>query len=130
MAYDHYTDTNGVTWQILPVNNGFTLMATVRDDAEVVYDPPATDQMVKMDAGGMQIPTPFGDIAISPKDASPTGEQQRVLFTEIRDKIEAYAKANQGHQLMTVRAHPDVKSDNNWAIVLLVLVGLAVLSES
>jgi len=101
MAYDGYNDSNGVHWTVVTTGNGFTMLATVLDDADPRYDPPAEDLVVKMAQGGVQI----GDADIVHTDP-PTAEQTRTLFVELAGKIEAFAKAHRGPVLKVSASRP------------------------
>lgn len=96
MGYDKYKDSNGITWSVLWPDRGWSAMATVPDDASPRYEPPATDQ---------EAHTPPPD-DVGGGVAAPTGEQQRVLFSQLTSNVEAFAKQNREHALLTVTARP------------------------
>lgn len=105
MGYDAYRDSNGVTWTVVTPSSGkgFTMMATVLDTADPKYDPEPEDITVSMAQGGVQV----GGIDIIPT-APPTGEQTRVLFTELVGKVEEYAKQHRGATSLKVTASAGV----------------------
>lgn len=112
MAYESYKDSNGITWTVLSTANGWTMIASVLDSADPKYEPPATDQMASTPAAMGPALTPLG----------PTPEQTRVIFTKLRDDIEAYAKAHRGAAILKVTAK------NNWTVAILVMAGLALVN--
>lgn len=95
--YESYKDSNGVTWTVMSAANGWTMLASVLDSADPKYDPPPADEMAMMPPvesfGGVMTPVP-------------TAEQKRVIFTELRNKIEAFAKAHRGAAVLKVTAAP------------------------
>lgn len=104
MAYDHYRDSNGVTWTVGPPDAPatgnpprWTMYAYVPDEAQVKYDPPPTDVMASTPA-----PADFGRGI-----PNATAEQVRVIFTELVALIEAYARTHAGAVVMTVTAAPE-----------------------
>lgn len=107
--YQTYKDANGVEWTIITAAK--TLSATVRDDAEPRYDPPAAD------AG----PTPL--LAVDSSDAAEKAEGARRSFQNLREMIDKYAKENETHVILRVTA----KRDAAW--VGLALVALILLSD-
>lgn len=88
--YVTYTDTNGIKWTIITTERN--MMATVADDAEPRYIPPATDQATAI--------TTTGD--------STRPEVERVAFAKLRDSIEEYAKANRQSTGLSVKARAGV----------------------
>lgn len=120
MAYDKYKDSNGVTWTVTTVPNGYTMIASVRDDAERKYDPPAEDQMAKMPLNPSALEV-NNKTVIQPDP--PTGEQTRVIWLELVQKIEAYAAAHKGALMQTVTASPP------WGWLLVIAGGLYYLSK-
>lgn len=103
MGYDRYRDSNGVTWTVITADSGFTMVGSVLDDADPRYDPPATDQQAKMQQGGIQV----GGTEVVHTEP-PTGEQTRVLFTELVGDIEKYAAEHRGAVLLKVTASAGV----------------------
>lgn len=112
MAYDHYRDTNGVTWTIVTTDNGWTMLATVLDDADPKYgfDPGDLKNTMQTAAPNM----------IADKFIRPTGEQTQILFLGLVDKIEAFAKDHRTATVLKVTARPD-----NWGPILILLGVLA-----
>jgi hypothetical protein len=100
MAYDSYKDRNGVTWNVITMANGFTMIATVLDTADPKYDPPAEDLTATMASSVPPIVQGLG--------SSATAEQTRVLFTELVTKIEAWAKDHRGATSLMVTAKPPI----------------------
>lgn len=94
-AYESYKDSNGVTWTVMSVSNGWTMVASVLDSADPKYDPAPADEMAVMPPNAM---LPGGGI--------PSEEQRRVLFIDLRNKIETYAKAHRGAAVLKVTASP------------------------
>lgn len=117
MGYDHIRDTNGVTWKVISLANGFHLIASVMDDADPKYDPPAQDQEASMAQGGIQV----GGVDIVHTDP-PTGEQARVLYTELVANVEKYAQAHRGEVDLKVTAHADATPWWLWVGLGLVLL--------
>jgi hypothetical protein len=101
MAYDSYRDSNGVRWTIGPPT-GWNMAAWVLPDADPRYEPQADDQQASMP------PNYDGNFTEQPGGTPPTGDQQRVIFTELTTAIEAYAKAHRGNTLLQVTASPPV----------------------
>src|ERR1041384_860281 len=95
MAYDSYRDSNGVRWSIPPaIGQGWTMLAYVDDAADPKYNTPPPDMTASMP---------------EPSDAGtgvphPTDEQTRVIFLDLRGKIEAYAKEHRGEVQLRVTA--------------------------
>jgi hypothetical protein len=100
MAYDHYIDQNGVTWTVVWTNGRHTALATVPDNAQPRYDPDLGDVSARMDPGGLQF---FGQDIIKGDPA--TDEQQRVLFVELTQKIDALAAQHRRGTELEVSAH-------------------------
>lgn len=103
MAYDHYRDTNGVTWVVAPPDAPatghpprWTMFAYVPDDSQIRYSPPPTDVMASTPA-----PDDFGRGI-----PNASAEQVRVIFLELVSQIEAYAKTHAGSVVMEVTAAP------------------------
>lgn len=102
MAYDKYIDQNGIKWNIITTPDGWTMMATVLDDATPRYDPPAPDQLVKhapTDAGALEVNN-HTIVGAEP----PTAEETRLIFIELVQKIEEYAGSHK--PLILVRQKP------------------------
>jgi hypothetical protein len=118
MAYDHYRDSNGVTWTIVSTAHGWTMLGTVLDDADPRYDPDPGDLRNTMEL------TPINQVA--DHFVTPTAEQTRVLFLGLVDKIEAFAKEHRGATSLKVTAHAD-----QWTpLVVLGLLLAAATSKS
>lgn len=86
--YQTYKDANGVEWTIITASK--TLSATVKDDAQPRYDPPASD------VG----PTPL--LAVASGDAAEKAEGARRSFQNLRETIDKYAKDNETHVILRV----------------------------
>ena len=71
------------------------MYAYVPDDASRRYDPPAPD---------LTSSTPAPD-DVGRGVAAPTGDQQRVIFTELVRQIEEYAVAHRQAEVLKVTAH-------------------------
>lgn len=102
-SYESYKDSNGVTWTVMSVSNGWTMVASVLDSADPRYDPPPADEMAAMPMNQM-LP-----------NAIPSEEQRRVIFVDLRNKIETYAKAHRGAAVLKVTAKPP--GGTFWALV-------------
>lgn len=114
MAYDSYTDSNRVRWTIAPpAGTSWYMIAYVADDEQLKYDPPPTDVMASM-------PPPDTFKSSTP---GPSAEQQRVIFLDLVQKIEEYAKMNRSHVALQVREH-------NTAAWGLILIGAIIWLES
>lgn len=118
--YNRYSDRNGVTWTVTTTPNGYTMIATVLDDADPRYDPPATDQMASMPLNPSALEVQNKTI-IQPDP--PTGEQTRVIWLELVQKIEKYAAEHKGALLAKVTSGPP------WGWVAAILGGLWLLSK-
>lgn len=113
MAYDHYRDTNGVTWTVAPPDAPatgnpprWTMFAYVPDESQIKYVPPPSDVMAST-------PAP-PDMGRGVPNAS--AEQVRVIYLELISQIEAYAKTHAGSVVMTVTASPG--SGLGWLVLL------------
>lgn len=95
----HYRDSNGVTWTVMEASNGWTLLGSVLDDADPKYDPPPEDVTASMP------PAASGDLNTVIR---PTDEQTRVIFIELRDKMEAQATKLKGRAVLGVTAKAPV----------------------
>ncbi len=86
--YKSYRDANGITWTIITAAKA--LMATVSDDAEPRYIPPATDmaQTILSDDG-----TEVG-----------RAEAERKAFEGLRAQVDAWASQHTLGTGLTVRA--------------------------
>lgn len=90
--YTAYTDTNGIKWTIITSANG--MIATVLDETEPKYIPPATDliQPILTDDG-----TEMGRV-----------EAERKAFQGLREKMDAFAKEHVQGTGLTVKAHAPI----------------------
>lgn len=109
-----YRDSNGVTWTVMQASNGWTLLGSVLDDADPKYDPPAEDVTASM-------PPAAGEDLSSV--IAPTAEQTRVIFIELRGKMEEQATKLRGKAVLGVKAKAPVPW---WVWALL---GFAVLKS-
>lgn len=101
MAYDSYRDSNGVTWTVGPPT-GWNMAAWVLETADPRYEPQADDQSASM-------PPPYdGHMTEGAGGTPPSGDQQRVIFTQLVSDIEKFAKQNREHVLLKVTASPPV----------------------
>ena len=122
-GYEKYKDQNQVTWNIITAGNGYTMIATVLDDADPKYDPPATDQQASLPLNPSALEIQNKTI-IAPDP--PTGEQTRNIMIDLVTKIETFAAARRNQVLLKVTAKPGA----GWGTAALVLLGLYLLSES
>lgn len=97
--YTAYKDVNGVTWTI--IIDGNRMVARIADPPKTArtYDEGSTEFEVEIVP--RNIVTDFIDKHILAKDTNaPTGaevaENQRKVWAELREKIDAYAKAHSG----------------------------------
>lgn len=100
--YVTYQDTNGITWRIITTEHN--MMATVMDDAEPRYIPPATDQSVQIVTQGDET----------------RAEVERNAFQKLRDLIDTWATAHRDATGLSVKA-----SGVPWGWVLLGVLLLA-----
>lgn len=108
MGIDQYKDSNRVVWTIAPPDgSSWNVIAYVKDDEEIAYDPPPADLMAS---------TPSGQ-EYHASASPPTTEQARVLYIELVGKIEEYARQNRGHVTLRVTAH----RDNGWIVIALII---------
>lgn len=115
MGMDQYRDSNRVVWTIAPPDgSSWTVIAYVKDEEELAYDPPPSDIMAAT--------PPLAEYQASPRP--PTTEQARVLYIELTNKIEEYARQHRDRVTLRVTAH----RDNGWIVVLLIIAA-AVLSD-
>lgn len=113
MAYDSYTDTNRVRWIVAPpAGTSWYMLAYVADDQDLKYDPVPSDMMAST-------PPPETFKSSTP---GPTAEQVRVIFAELVQKIEEYAKMNRSHVVLQVKA-------SNTALWGILLIGAIILLE-
>lgn len=109
-----YRDSNGVTWTVMEAENGWTQLGSVLDEADPKYDPPPEDVTASMP------PAVSGDMSTVIR---PNAEQTRVIFVELRDKMEAQATKLRGRAVLSVKAKAPVPW---WVWALL---GFAVLKS-
>jgi hypothetical protein len=107
-----YRDSNGVTWTVMQASNGWTLLGSVLDEADPKYDPPPEDVTASMP------PAAGEDLA---SVIAPTPEQTRVIFIELRNKMEQQATKLKGKAVLGVSA----KAPIPWWVWA--LLGFAVL---
>lgn len=106
MAYDRYKDSNGVWWTVAPPDGaGWFMVGYVADEEQAAYQPPPPDQMARTPA-----PEDVGRGV-----ANPTPEQVRVIFLQLVQLIEAYAKEHRTQVVLRVTAHSDAWG---WLIAL------------
>jgi hypothetical protein len=120
VAYDYYPDSNGVRWTIVfpAKDHGWSMLATVMDDEQPRYDPLPSEDI----SASMPEPEPMGEVT----PPRPTGDQTRVMFSELVEKIEAYAKKHRGSTILTVRASRPM---SGWLALGLAVAALVVLDE-
>jgi hypothetical protein len=111
--YQSYRDSNGVTWTVMEAANGWTMIGSVLDEADPRYDPPPPDVTASL-------PQPM-DIGVVVR---PTDEQTRVIFTQLRAKMEEAAAAHKGKAVLQVKA-----SKGGGVLLLLLALALALADD-
>lgn len=116
MAYDRYTDSNGVVWTMAP-NDGsaWFMVAYVADTEPRAYEPAPTDIMASM-------PKPEDTGRYGPGFTVPTAEQTRVLFLDAVSKLEQYAKDHRNQVVLRVTAHNQALG---WLVAALFIAAIA-----
>src|SRR4029077_2184020 len=114
-GYDQYRDSNRVVWTVAPPDgSSWYMIAYVKDDAEIAYDPAPSDIMAS---------TPplneYGHAA-----PPPTPDQARAIFLKLTGKIEEYARQNRSKVTLRVAAH----NDSGWMVVVGIIL-LAMLDD-
>lgn len=102
--YVKYTDANGIAWTIITTDRN--MMATVMDDAEPRYIPPATDQVTGIVTQGDETRV----------------EVERNAFQRLRTLIDDFAAAHRDATGLSVKARASIPGWV-WLVLLLAAAG-------
>ena len=116
MAYDRYTDSNGVNWTLAPPDaSQWFIVAYVADTEQRAYDPAPPDMMASM-------PKPEDTGRYGPGYTVPTAEQSRVIFLDMVSKIDQFAKDHRNQVVLRVTAHNQALG---WLVAALFIAAIA-----